>query len=560
MKRPRTAIIAALGALAAISVFAIATPAQGTTAGCVAAPKIGKKVPVLFVHGLFGSPSAWKDMEPAVKAVPDLYFDSTFDYSTVNGHWVDYPAIGPALATRIACLATSSREAGGSGKVILVGHSMGGLATRWAATEAKNSTEVANDIGLAVTIGTPNGGSAWAYPASAVWDSICWPASQLSGNDNICDQMNALHGLRNFSSQIEKLPKWPSGITVEAIAGNVSLAMPTGLITVPMAMGGDLVVSKLSALKYTAQPNFGGGSATISCTSSLTDMQGVVTIDIGSRSVHLGANPVAPDCWHSALTHNQDAENDTIGAIKKYVASTQAFAKYVGSWVSPVASITMVMAADGTAKFTFRGYSVMVRYRAAAKGLKGVITGVTASNTGFKVGKSWNLYAPTSFGGILSDEGNVGDSTLMYRETKLPKSVLEPFLTPGTSYWWVHGMGMTISADSTGVMTWNEGPCGDTPGLCKGTAKLMFDGTSSKGIIGVLMSSEVTLPNGQEPPNYVGSNSDPQPGYVFKLQPGSNLERLTLTWGDDAAFSELKQGNSNWCRSGYSDPGALCGA
>ena len=59
------------------------------------------------------------------------------------------------------------------GKVILIDHSMGGLATRYAAAQTVDGRPVWDEIGLVVTLGTPNLGSGWANAADPVVALVC---------------------------------------------------------------------------------------------------------------------------------------------------------------------------------------------------------------------------------------------------------------------------------------------------------------------------------------------------------------------------------------------------
>ena len=94
---------------------------------------------MIFVHGLGGSPADFtshangaEDLIQRIGAIPDTFTDR-FSYAPEDLDWVTNPGIGQALANEITCEAAKSKLAGGSGKVIVIAHSMGGLAVREAA-------------------------------------------------------------------------------------------------------------------------------------------------------------------------------------------------------------------------------------------------------------------------------------------------------------------------------------------------------------------------------------------------------------------------------------------
>ena len=296
-------------------------PASAGQAGC--APNIGKRIPVVFVHGFLGQPSTWIQLRAVIQRdVPEAYPDPSFDYSKYDTDWVDNPNIGPALANRIVCLAASSRQAGGPGKVIVVAHSMGGLATRWAATKASNASEVANDLGLVITISTPNLGTGWATIGLSALDALCTPSTlgKAPGAQagSFCASWGALYAMRNYSKQIETLPRLPGRIPVLALGGDVSIDVPLFLTTVTTNTHSDLAVSDHSAIQGVAGTDEGGGSAVIRC---------AVNIHVLDRDLYefhaLTHGVTGPVCWHSALPHHPTVEQDTVNAIRQYLALTR---------------------------------------------------------------------------------------------------------------------------------------------------------------------------------------------------------------------------------------------
>jgi hypothetical protein len=184
---------------------------------------------------------------------------SVFDYESSNTRWVDHPDIGPRLVECIKRLATASAAAGGPGKVVVVAHSMGGLATRWAA--ANGATPY---IGKLITLGTPNLGSGIANAGLGVTGDMCklfvrQPSLTITAVSlSVCERLlsannpllEAIHGLQKHSAEIDRLPWMPTSIPVVAIAGNVrtKYLMLTGVTIEGVPLDTDLVVSKKSAL------------------------------------------------------------------------------------------------------------------------------------------------------------------------------------------------------------------------------------------------------------------------------------------------------------------------
>ncbi len=240
--RPRRIAASLALALAAMLLPALAAPTAAASEGC--ASGIGKKMPVLLVHGFNSDIGVWggkndNSIASEIGSMSDVHLDK-FDYEDNHWNWVTHPKIGRRLAEKIACMAKSSRQEGGLGRVILVSHSMGGLAVRAAGAEVVDGRQVYRDIGLPINMGTPNMGSDLA---KMVMDgsldlaiSICkgvvygWTAPR----GMICDayalglliQMKqgnaALSALQSGSDEIKELPWLPDSVPVYAIAGNIT--------------------------------------------------------------------------------------------------------------------------------------------------------------------------------------------------------------------------------------------------------------------------------------------------------------------------------------------------
>jgi pimeloyl-ACP methyl ester carboxylesterase len=340
VKLHRVAISAVVLFTVSISGLVPAAEAQATTKGCVSS--IGKRVPVIMVHGFVSSPAnAWGAMKPYISKYADNTYVETFDYSKYNKSWVDNDNIGPKLAKRIACLATSSKQAGGPGKVIAIGHSMGGLAIRYAATKSSNASEVTKDLGLVITVATPNTGSGLANIGSSMKYSLCHPVTitppPAPPSDNACAVWDAVDGLANSSSSLSKLPSLPSQIPLKAIAGDVTVTLSLFNARVHQDLESDVVVSKDSALEKHAHTDLGGGTYTLDCDTALKD----------------ATNTSKTPCWHSGLTSAPQVMKEVVKSIKQFY---QGFllTDFVGKWGAH--STGMTINADGTGMFSMRNY------------------------------------------------------------------------------------------------------------------------------------------------------------------------------------------------------------
>lgn len=334
----------AFAAVVALTVGGVAAPvsAQAATSGCVS--DIGKRTPVILVHGFASSPqNAWSVMKPYINKHAKNVYVETFDYSQDHYSWVDNKNIGPKLAKRIACVAASSKAAGGVGQVVVVGHSMGGLATRWAATKASNAKEVASDLGLVVTIGTPNTGSGLGNTASALKYSLCnteniGQPEPAGSPDSPCNVWDAVDGLAQSSDDLKKLPYLPKDVPLKALAGDVTVTLGLFKARVHQDLGADVVVGKDSALEKHAHAGQGGGTLTVSCSTAVKD------------AINTSKTP----CWHSGLTSNPKVMQEVVDSIGGF-QSAQLLKPYVGDWGFHASGFNITPDGDGT--FTFRDYN-----------------------------------------------------------------------------------------------------------------------------------------------------------------------------------------------------------
>ena len=286
----RRAVLATVAAMLVVGgpvVWATATPsASSLVAGApaVAVPEASTvrcsnakgRVPVLLVHGWNSKAGTWDKKLDALGANARTCL-ATFDYSKYNTEWVTNPNIGKALAARIAQLAKVSPN----GKIIVIGHSMGGLAIRCAASAACGGDDkTASRLLDAITMGTPNHGT-WlkASGASVVADALlpllttgtCTPLlSQFAAA--ACPYLYsvvtspAAYAFTPGSKQLKVLASLPKTVPVYAIAGSVVVKTSLfGVEAVTLGNGGDLVVSQESADAGSRKVRTLGGTAQVDC-------------------------------------------------------------------------------------------------------------------------------------------------------------------------------------------------------------------------------------------------------------------------------------------------------
>ncbi len=293
-------LLAALGVVApgAGAATARATPARATPAACRKVlpgsihvlTSLPGRTPVLMVHGFSGVPADFTNahgstasMASQLAKIPGVA-TATFDYSKHALDWVTDRHIGPALAAAIVCLARRSGR-----HVVLVGHSMGGLAIRYAQGQTVAGTAVASVIDRVVTIGTPSTGSQLLAlaggPTGAVMNTVVDAARGICGDGkipahptrSICDLLGAqkspaVQGLTPGSGPLTALPPWDPRLIVHADAGNLSLYVRVLGLEQSVSVG-DILVSVDSA---TTDASKGEAPVVVTCRAALGDFTGVV--------------------------------------------------------------------------------------------------------------------------------------------------------------------------------------------------------------------------------------------------------------------------------------------
>lgn len=227
------------------------------------------RVPVIVVHGWLGTAThdqtrtgafsqfvehedgtESRSMIGVLQNIPGATV-YTFDYRSLAARWVTDPGIGDALAAAIQCLAASSGQ-----RVVVVAHSMGGLAARQALNSTIGGVATADLVSDVVTFGTPNTGSVLAAALARTVDAVdlLAPGGILVGSGlglsallQLCgvsfttdaslargcsgiptvDAFDSQAGaaLRSGSIEIASLPSWPEQVKVVALAGDVQVPL-----------------------------------------------------------------------------------------------------------------------------------------------------------------------------------------------------------------------------------------------------------------------------------------------------------------------------------------------
>lgn len=271
----------------------------------------------------------------------------TFDYHQLSGRWVNDPGIGPRLGTAIDCL----REATGQ-KVILVAHSMGGLAAREALSlRGPKNQNRAHEVSQVITFGTPETGSVAASiigglvngapgePAAVFRLVLAECGRQSSGSietGSLCDMLPAFvrafdgvggQALRAGSPELRSLPM--PHVPFHALAGQTTFTVPrAGWFALPWQTDdvdmGDMIVTAGSAMHGAVD------SKQISCHYQLNAVRGF-TDQIGLRVGLVARNDVADvplgaftgPCFHTDLMRSIGLTNEALGLVADDVDSRQ---------------------------------------------------------------------------------------------------------------------------------------------------------------------------------------------------------------------------------------------
>jgi pimeloyl-ACP methyl ester carboxylesterase len=343
MSRRIAAIVLGLVLAAFVGVGPSAAPAAAATCDTFG---LGKKLPVLLVHGFLSSGNTWSTglykRGGALPGVPGTFITETFDYASQATEWIQNNPKSTAaqrLAERIQCLAQASSKEGGPGRVVLVGHSLGGLVIRCALSpKCSHGPAVAAVAGQVVTIGTPSLGS-FLRPNGVVSAALTAYGRVLQAQCALLDSASKLPGrvaealvnawvtqplCRIFtglfsssagqaftlgSQQLKDLPLWPKDHPVRTIAASTDFSYQVIAWEAASINVGDGVVGVDSA-SATFGPHPLGGARIRDCG------------DLRFTSTFWSPDPsltAVPNCHHITETGDKDISTmvgQAVGAWK----------------------------------------------------------------------------------------------------------------------------------------------------------------------------------------------------------------------------------------------------
>jgi len=219
--------------------------------------------PVVLIHGWTGRPLT--DTKPLLEAkLGSDWRIFQFDYHAFSNQWAAVPQISACLATFVAKLSEAQRKKSGDDKVYLVGHSMGGLAARFAANPQWGEP-VADLVGGVVTLDTPHGGSPWGNTPDGLIKEVLagfpnpWAAGQMDASRCL-----ALHqGAKGMPPGCDVPPYLAKRIPITQVAGVLTVNRTLfGHHLYDISMGGDTVVPLDSEAGYISS-GIEGKSATV---------------------------------------------------------------------------------------------------------------------------------------------------------------------------------------------------------------------------------------------------------------------------------------------------------
>lgn len=288
--------------------------AQDADGGCETP---GRALPVVLVHGFssFGD-HPFADFKRRLERHRLDFAPVLFDYRKDSTRWVTHPTIAPRLRRLIICLADESAKAGGIGRVAIVAHSMGGLATRQAlaASPDDGRGQLSDEIAVVATLGTPHEGSTLAGPIAKptslsrpFWDFLTavLPVPRTHNP--------AGRALARGSRELGELPPFPDDLAVFASAGEFVGTARLLFYERDVRIGDVIVDSDSATAQHRTVERLGG--------TDVAECDTLLPLDLGGAGVAaavgltMQTNPQFVDCFHVYLPNSRQHLNPIVAQL-----------------------------------------------------------------------------------------------------------------------------------------------------------------------------------------------------------------------------------------------------
>lgn len=228
--------------------------------------------PVILVHGWISNAAAMEGLADLISKGVQPYFLYCFDYASLTSKWPQDPSIHQQLANEIVALSKAYKRGGGDGMVLAAGHSMGGIAIRYASQDSFDGVKVGDVLAGVVTLGTPHMGSPWGGTGPARALEVA--AGKLNGVNIFppadTDAAACLATLsRRAVAKCGQIPYLPEGVRLTELGTQIFVRRTLfniGFIKGPsadIALFGDGVVPQDSSTGYIKSGPMTGGSRRI---------------------------------------------------------------------------------------------------------------------------------------------------------------------------------------------------------------------------------------------------------------------------------------------------------
>lgn len=307
---------------------ATASPGSETVAGAAAGPACpvpsraqpdpipAGTLPVVLVHGWTGTAH---QMNPIGEAISARFGDEVavryFDYHADSVRWAAEPHIASCLADYLHAASDQSGV-----PAVVVAHSMGGLAVRFASGAEFASSPITTDqVTEVVTIATPHVGSPWGgtIPAEAVQTfQIIRSRGAMPASGSAATCLAVHQGGRNLTRGCAAPPYLPPGVNVLQIEGKNTVHRDLfGHVLYSIDQRGDGIVLTDSATGYpgSAAPplptGYRLGYESVACDARASQQKGFLQ--------HLleGAENSLVGLWMRTLTDGPTMESILAGRL-----------------------------------------------------------------------------------------------------------------------------------------------------------------------------------------------------------------------------------------------------